>query len=431
MVDLFSEKQARRVYGFGLLLALVLMAATPVRSTVIVLLLLVYSLFFIGLSSGSFRTRERHYLYTWIIFGLAACFLGRFTPFLMSGFSGRYISVGVHMLAVIPVFMLLWRIYRPGDQEYFRRFIEYGSCFGAVGAAFLAVYQTQFLGLRQADGFLFSINFGFVSGMLFALCLAFVRRPVVSRGLLVLGVVSAAIAVVLSGARGAIFALPLLVVLWLIFNVGQLTWKRLILLLISIPLAVYLGYASVPMVKERTDRGLAEVASVIKGDVHEIRGGESLIYRVQLWIAAVEAVKQNPLFGMTYPEREKLNGHLVAEGVVIPWVADVSRGHAHSQYFETLATGGLVGLLALFVYLVLPAFYYLYSRFDDKDNEVALAGLLFTASVMIFGLTEVLLQQEMIATVYAFMQASLLVMCHRFRAPETSVAKQAIEHSVL
>lgn len=416
MKDIFSSDSALKIYSGGSFLVLLLMAATPIRSTVVVALLLIYSLVFLWKNKGQFTDVEQHRLYAWVIFGLAAYFIGRFAPFVMSGFSSRYISAGIHMLSVAPVFMVLWRIYRSSDQLSFRRSLEWGAVVGAFGAAIVAIYQTQVLGWHQADGFLFSINFGYVSGMLFAICLAFIRSPVISRVFFLVGLVSAVIAVVLSGARGAIFALPLLVVLWVIFNLGQLTWQRIVLVMVALPFATYVSYASIPMVKERTDRGVAEIVSVLQGDVHEIRGGESLIYRVQLWIAGYEAAKRSPLFGLTYPEREALNQELSEQGVVIEWVARVNRGHAHSQYFETLATGGLVGVAMLFVYLILPGFYYAVVRFKQSDNDFALAGGLFTASVMIFGLTEVLLQQEMIATVYAFIQALLLLMCHRFQS---------------
>lgn len=415
MKAFFSPASALNIYSGGVFLVLLLMAATPVRSTVIVAFLLVYSLIFLWKNKSQFNDVEQHRLYAWVIFGLTACFIGRFVPFLMSGFTGRYISAGIHMLAVVPIFMVLWRIYRSSDQLSFRRRLEWGAVVGAFGAAVVAIYQTQFLGWRQADGFLFSINFGYVSGMLFALCLAFIRHPVIPRLIMLAGLIASVIAVVLSGSRGALFVLPLLVFLWIAFNFGQLTWKRALLTILILPLAAYVSYAVVPMVKERTDRGVAEIVSIFHGDIYEMRGGESLILRVQLWIAGVEAAKQSPVFGLTYQEREVLNQQLADQGVVIPWVALVKRGHAHSQYFETLATGGLVGITMLFVYLILPGFYYAVARFKQPDNDFALAGGLFTAAVMLFGLTEVLLQQEMIATVYAFVQALLLLMCHRFQ----------------
>ncbi|WP_246752438.1 O-antigen ligase family protein, partial [Vibrio cholerae] len=63
-----------------------------------------------------------------------------------------------------------------------------------------------------------------------------------------------------------------------------------------------------------------------------------------LWYAAVEAFKHNPIWGTTYSERESLNIELFKEGKVDEWTSTVPRGHAHSQYFEAIASNGTLGI---------------------------------------------------------------------------------------
>lgn len=401
---LFSNEYARIFLLISLFLILAVLAATPIRSTIFIALLTIYSLFYLYFNK---ELKEGLGVWSWlVIIILSSYFFGRFIPFVNSGFTGRYISAGLHVASSIPIFLMARNLINKECLGKLHFFIAVGLAVSGLGSAFLAVYQTKILGWYAADGFLFSINFGFLNFILFALCLALIPSKLY-RMLIILGGLGALVAVVLSGSRGAIFPIPLLIIVWLSLNIKRVYFKCIALILIGLPLIAFIVYSSMPIIKERTDIGLSEISSFLQGDLK--REG-SFSYRVQLWIAASEAFKESPWFGLTYPEREKLNSLLVSENKVVPWVEVVSRGHAHSQYFETLATGGIVGIIALLGYMILPLLLYFKIYLADKNNLYAMAGVLFTFAYALCGLTEVILQQEMIAAFYGFMQVVLLLM---------------------
>ena len=72
---------------------------------------------------------------------------------------------------------------------------------------------------------------------------------------------------------------------------------------------------------------------------------------------------------------------------------------------------------ALLLYLIMPLLYYYKLFLKNRKNVFALAGFIFTTGICIFGLTEVLLQGNLISTYYAFMQAVLMALavsfCHK------------------
>ena len=88
----------------------------------------------------------------------------------------------------------------------------------------------------------------------------------------------------------------------------------------------------------------------------------------------------------------------------------VKRGHAHNQYFEILAATGAIGIIALFLYLLLPGIYYYILFKMNSSNIFALNGLVFTVGFWIYCMTEVPLEANSISSFYAFIQAVLLAL---------------------
>lgn len=130
----------------------------------------------------------------------------------------------------------------------------------------------------------------------------------------------------------------------------------------------------------------------------------------------MEAYKARPSVGLTYPEREAQIDTLVAEGVLTDWMLGINRGHAHSQYFEVLATGGSLGIATLAAYLLMPFLGFLYWQRRHPDNPFALTGTLFSLGFIIYCLTEVALQKEMIAAWYGYMQVNLAALTLAWQA---------------
>jgi len=408
---LFTRQGAATLHAWGLLLVLVLLVATPVRSTIVVGLLLIHSLGYLVVHRASLDVTPFD---RWVLLLLCAMLLGRLAPFVLGDFSARYLSSGLHMMATIPVYLTLRHALTVADLARYRGCLEWGLILGSLGGGVLAWYQTQWLGMVRADGFLFSINFGYLNAMLMALSLALMPGSS-RRWWLLLGVVAAGMAVLLSGTRGAWVVIPVAVLLLVILHLRGLGWKWLSVGLVVLPLAAWLSYHQFPVVERRYQQTVAEFERIQQGNLNTSVG-----YRFQFWFAAVEAFKQRPLVGLAYHEREALNAELLEQGKLSAFVGNSSRGHAHSQYFETLATGGVIGLLTLVGYLVVPGVYHARVFLRRRDDTFALAGLSLTVAVAVCGFTEVLLQQEMIATVYAYMQG-VLVALSRLKQRQSTV----------
>ena len=406
MAGVFSRDRALSINAWAMMIALVLLVATPVRSTVVVALLMLYGIAYLIANRHSFQMMALDW---WVVLLLSALLIGRIGPFVVGDYSSRYLSDGLHMVATIPIYLMLRHAVGQGDVLRFRAFLEWGLILGAVGGGVLAMYQTQWLGMQRADGFLFSINFGYLNAILMTLALVLMAGSP-RRWWLALAALAAAAAVLLSGARGAWLVIPVALVLVGLAYAPRLGWKWLVAGAVALPLLAVVVVTQVPEVERRYQQTVSEVQRIQSGNLNTSVG-----YRFQFWYAAMEAFKQRPLIGLSYPEREALNAELQERGEIAPFVGQSSRGHAHSQYFEMMATGGLIGLLALVGYLVVPGVYHARTWWRDRENVYAMAGLGLTVSVAVCGLTEVLLQQEMIAAMYAYLQGMLLVLALAWR----------------
>ncbi|PAU79454.1 O-antigen ligase family protein [Halomonas salipaludis] len=408
MNNLYSRHWALALNQWSLLLVLVLLIATPVRSHAVVAVLMLYAIGYLVAYRRSLTVTR----FDWVVIGLLGAFLLSRLPIYYLDPESRYLAPGAHMVALVPIYLMLRHLVYPVDVRQLRQFMELGVIIGSIGAFAVALVQTQWLGHYRADGFLFSINLGYLSCAMGFLAVCLIRDGRYRRWLLA-AAVAAGITCLLTLARGAILAMPLLLVLSLALNIDRLG-KRVVAGAIAAMLALPLiGYAMLPAVQERVDYTVNEVTNLADGNIEAAvsSGG-----RLQLWTAASHAFLERPLIGLGYDERESLNAELVEQGVITEWVLGVSRGHAHSQYMEVAATGGVLGLLALFGYLVMPAIFHWRLHRREPDNPWPQVALVFTAGFALYNLTEAAIHHEMMATFYAYMQVMLLVMARQHMA---------------
>ncbi|MGR4068071.1 O-antigen ligase family protein [Billgrantia sp. C5P2] len=403
MKGVFMRERALLMNQWALLLVLVLLIATPVRSHAVVAVLLLYSV--------GYLTVNRHTLsmlpFDWLVIGLLTLYLlSRLPIFLLDGQQSRYLAPGAHMAALVPIYLMLRHLLAPVDLPAFRQYMEVGVVLGCLGALAVALYQTLVLGSYRADGFLFSINLSYLSCAMAFLAASLIRGSSHKTWLL-LAALAGALTCILTLVRGGILVLPILLVLLLLLNANTIGWKVIVAALVALLMLALVSYATLPNVQNRIDYTTAEVTNLMEGDIEAAvsSGG-----RLQLWTAAYHAFMARPLIGLGYEEREALNAELVERGVLTEWVLGVNRGHAHNQYFEMAATGGLLALLALAGYLVVPGVYHWKVYRRDRDNTWAQAGLVFTVGFAFYNLTEAAIHHEMMTTFYTYMQVMLVVM---------------------
>ncbi|OIN07763.1 hypothetical protein BFR47_03960 [Oceanisphaera psychrotolerans] len=217
----------------------------------------------------------------------------------------------------------------------------------------------------------------------------------------------------LTGTRGAFIAVPALIAIF-VFIYRKELGARLLFLVIAATLSTPVAsYMAVPQVQQRFDTLFNELNRYESGDAGKAYSSSGL--RLELWTAAMAAFKQNPLYGLNYNQREALNAELVEEGVVIPQVLTVSRGHAHSEYFEVLAGRGSLGVIALMMLFLVPGVIFLRraSSTEGKEKALAATGVVFIAGFMIYGLSEAPLQGNVLSGSYALTVVAIYAMLRR------------------
>ncbi|MFQ3787557.1 O-antigen ligase family protein [Halomonas sp. A29] len=402
---LFSHKTALQLTLAVTFLALALLVSAPIRIHAIIALLLIYSIGFLVVNRQKLvMTRQ-----DWLVLLILSLYMASHLPvFVISGYSSRYLAPGLHMMGIIPIYLMLRMALHDLDLKRFRAALEYGGFAGSLGGAGIAVYEVYVLGQAKVDAFLFHINFGYLSASLFFLLVALLpssqRRALVSAGALL-----ALLATLLSTSRGAVFAIPIVFTVLLVWQWRRIGAVYLVAALLGLGVLAIASYFSLPQVEDRIDVTVSEVERMLEGDFRDNSAGG----RVRLWAAAIEAFKERPLVGLTYEERDSLNEELAGTGIINAWVTTISRGHAHSQYFETLATGGLIGVVALFFYLVFPALHFFIRSRREPENPYCFVGFVFSLGFIVFCLSEVPLQHEMIATYYAFVLVLLFILTSR------------------
>jgi O-antigen ligase len=112
----------------------------------------------------------------------------------------------------------------------------------------------------------------------------------------------------------------------------------------------------------------------------------SIGLRLELWRVSVEQFINNPLVGSARSGFLAIKNEMISESDITPVARPFE--HAHSDFFWTLGTKGLVGVISLYgFYLFLLRFYYI----NSKRNNVrlyAFSGITLVTSYMVYGLSE-------------------------------------------
>ncbi len=328
------------------------------------------------------------------------CYLiGAIPVAIIDGSTARYFQGGIRLLLCLPIYLALSRTLIKKNLPL-RPFLENGVIIGSIGTFILACYQYFYLAMPRVDGFLFSINFGYLACSLAFLAFTLFLGSSKKIFLLIAFVLSV-LSVCLTLTRGAIFAIPLIFLIFALLNIRQLSLVKICAFIGIFALATILAYNSSTGFQNRIDFTIQEFNSIKQGNINSaISSGD----RLQFWYAAIEAFKTSPLYGLPYEQREELNHQLYLKGEIGERASQITRGHAHSQYFEMLASNGVLGIISLITIFVIPFFVFALHYFSTQ-SPWALTGAIFVSGFAIFGLTEVPLTANVIGSFYGFMLA--------------------------
>ncbi|KKD61488.1 hypothetical protein RN22_05545 [Grimontia sp. AD028] len=363
-------------------------------SILVIALLVVYSIFYHIKTAKKTSLTKVDFL---VVMAFSSYFIANIPNVIIDSWNFRYVDGPSRILLCIPIYFLLKSEIRNFDV---RNSLELGLIAGSIGTAAISTYQYFTLGMPRVDGFLFSINFGYLACSLAFLNLSLINGSI-RKHWLFLGFLFCIYSTVLTLTRGAILAAPLLLILTCVLNWSALKKKFFLMSVILLSLTSIASYQISDAIKERVEFTIQEAKWVLAGNMSE---AHSSGVRIQLWYAASESFKQNPLLGLTYSQRKELNEDLYQQGKIDKQTAGMRRGHAHSQYFEMIGSTGLLGIIALVAMLVIPAGL----MYQKRKNIWASTGLVFVVGIAIFGLTEVLLQGNMISSYYGFFLALFL-----------------------
>lgn len=387
----------------SLFLVPALLLTTPNGSVAVIALMSLYSLYFVIKNRKHLQLNRFDKL---VIASLSSYFIIYIPTTIADGTTLRYFQGGLRLLLCIPIYFLLFNLFKHIETEQIKKTLIWGISIGSFGAAAFACYQSFILGMPRVGGFLYSINFGYLSAGLLCLSASLSLSSKKLRLLLILSTFAALFATVSTLTRGAIFAIPLLLIFGLILSLKQLCWKTSAIIIITLTTISVASYHYSSPVKHRIDYTVQEITSIEKGN---IKAATSSGTRLFLWKAALEAYKESPLIGLPYKERETLNKKLYKEGKVNAYVNQLPRGHAHNQYFEMLASTGSLSFIGILMMLIFPLLVFT-KHFWRTQSCWGYIGAIFVAGFIIFGFTEVLLQANSISAFYGFMLATFFAL---------------------
>lgn len=286
-------------------------------------------------------------------------------------------------IALVIAVMVRWRVVSS-------RLFIFGLMAAALSMFAQSLYEKLWLHHDVVTGLYHKIIFGDMA-MVIAVLL-FVAAITLLRGrarLLALTCIPLALyASVMSATRGAWLVLPFVGVtlVWLYRQrvdrrVWWLTGSALAAVLVLI-----IVLRPAPVVGP-IERGAEELRIFVSDPSAHTSWGD----RLNMWRNAVIIGWHNPLFGTGIGDFSHDNRELVAQGRSLS--GDVAQyGHAHSIYFDTLATLGIVGLVIMIAALFLLPARYFYQGWqqarDEQSRFAALGGLLTVVAFAVFGISE-------------------------------------------
>ena len=138
--------------------------------------------------------------------------------------------------------------------------------------------------------------------------------------------------------------------------------------------------------------------------------GTSVGLRFEMWRAAWHMFLEHPVLGIGTGAFYEDAQQMARRGLIAPPVARFD--HPHSDYFDALSSRGMLGLLALFALLGVPAVYFVRAVKSQEHipHAVGLAGLLLVCGFAIFGLTDTVFIHSMNISWYVIYIALFMVL---------------------
>jgi len=289
---------------------------------------------------------------------------------------GRYLRFAF----IVPLYLFLVR----AEFDLIRFFIAGIVVSGPVYLLFASISINNNPGL-PGQGYYHHILFGDTAMLNALLMLAFIvtRKFSVSVRLLIfVSMLCAFYASVLSTARGAWLAAPVLIIILAWYAVKTRSFNKKS---ISVVIAILLVMGALSPVRDIVATRFVEAVNEVKMFSSGEKADTSVGGRLALWDVAIKVWKENPVLGTGPGDYDSDLVDYQGQG----WYPGVHvHNSVHNIYLQALASTGIIGLLVFIpVFIIFPLFF-LYRVQDSNRQLERLSGLILIVAVSIFGLTE-------------------------------------------
>ena len=344
---------------------------------------------------GLFFGRDWRELATWekkVLLGFTAGFFAMLLSTLNTADmheAGKWIERYLRLALLAPMYLMFRRFGLRLGREF-----ALGAALATLLMAAQAWYQVGWEHEAVASGFYHKIVFGDLAVLWGTVAVVFGLVVLQGWQRFVLISVSAGASLyasVLSQTRGAwLFVLVFMFALTIIYGRRVLANRRALTLVVVAALAA--GSVLVwqwPRLSGGIESGVRDLQTFMK----DPSAGTSWGIRLNLWRNTLIIAEQHPLLGTGLGDFHGDMRRMAADGT--SWSPAVAEyGHAHSIYFDTLANGGIIALLATVIgYLLLPFLMFyraLRTAVTPSARFYALGGLMTVLAFATFGLSEAL-----------------------------------------
>jgi O-antigen ligase len=245
------------------------------------------------------------------------------------------------------------------------------------------LFSNQTRGYSTHGKPIFFGNIALTTGLI-SLIFAFNKGHWLTRSLLLFSAVAGIAGSIWSQTRGGwVFLILFIVVFAYNYIINSKSKKRA--LLFGTSSLIVLCFIALPFkdaIEFRTSSGYSNIEKYFNNG----SANTSVGIRFELWRVATEQFIDNPIIGSARTGFMAKKNQMISSGEVIPAAKQFE--HAHSDFFWTMGTKGLLGLITLYgLYAFLFRFYYI-NVAREEVRMYALSGLTVVGGYMVYGLSE-------------------------------------------
>jgi O-antigen ligase len=210
--------------------------------------------------------------------------------------------------------------------------------------------------------------------------------------------------------RGGWLAVPFFIVIGLVLVSGKASPRKLLLPALIAMLIATAVFASSSIMRQRFEDTITQTAECLKNPL----AISSECGRIQLWHVSWLMFKADPLFGSgsTQTFRPMIEEYW-RQGIVSDFTHAQRFGEPHSDIMYSLASHGLMGLAALLLMYLAPAWIFarrLSAKVAAPARVAAAMGLVVCVGLFAFGWTELILRTLRTLSFYSMSIAWLLAL---------------------